>query len=353
MALQHFQSIGWQIGLTYMSNRAEGLNYDYLSHLLDEMKDNNMNLLSVMMQSYAWFDPVHDGYCWPVQNQNLECYKDIHAINCLKSTEYLSKVISLAAKKGIEIELFLNWGIWNHEKIIHKYPNSLLQLNLKGKQGGWLHCPDSPDAWKLGLDEVSDLLTFYNHSNVKRYAFERISYASNEYCHCDYTQKKFQQRSKLSNQAQKKDAFSKWKVQNIEKLLQNYVQHIKELRPDIKIGIHSQGKLGWGHDPATFKKIGIDYIEPHTIQFKTNKIQFYKMIKFLAPNDCILHFCARDIAPQNYPIWIKTPKIIKQVFHWIHDYQGDNIKGMLFFNEPAVSNTNKKAIYEEISKYQS
>jgi hypothetical protein len=42
---------GWQIGLTYGSQRPQGLDYPYCLNLLDEMAAQGMNLLSVMMQS--------------------------------------------------------------------------------------------------------------------------------------------------------------------------------------------------------------------------------------------------------------------------------------------------------------
>ncbi len=70
------KTFGWQVGVTYGSGRPGGLDYPYFVTLLEEMESNGMNLLSLMMQSYGYFDPDHDGYAWPVRNAALKHYQD-------------------------------------------------------------------------------------------------------------------------------------------------------------------------------------------------------------------------------------------------------------------------------------
>ena len=72
----------------------------------------------------------------------------------------------------------------------------------------------------------------------------------------------------------------------------------------------------------------------------------YKNWKHIHPNKCILHFDARDKAPNNYPIWIKTPKVMKKVLTWVDQYSVDNLEGVLFFNEPLISKQNRSIIYD-------
>lgn len=317
-----------------------------MMRLLDEMVEHGMNLISIMMQSYSIYDPIHDGYSWPVRNGKLQAYRDENAMNSDPNTEFLSNIIKEASKRNIEVELFLNYGIWNHQRIKEDYPNSSIQVGRKGEKEGWVHCPDSPGAWQQGLDEVEDLLSFYDDANIKRFAFERLGYKSSRHCHCGFTEQKFVD-SGATN-------FDLWKQNRISLLLGKYVDFIRSVRPDIKIGLHSQGKSSWGHDPKRFRAVGIDYVLPHTIQFKTSKRRLYKMLDHLHPNDCILHFDARNTAPRDYPIWIKTPRIIRRVLRRINKYKenrGDHIKGFLFFNEPMVSRDNKSAIYEFADKY--
>jgi len=43
--------VGWQIGVTYQSDKPQGLDRDYFLRLLDEMASHRMNLLSIMMLS--------------------------------------------------------------------------------------------------------------------------------------------------------------------------------------------------------------------------------------------------------------------------------------------------------------
>ena len=55
---------GWQVGITYESARPEGNALPRLTRLLSEMANAGMNLLSLMMVSYAYFDPAHDGFVY-------------------------------------------------------------------------------------------------------------------------------------------------------------------------------------------------------------------------------------------------------------------------------------------------
>jgi len=70
-----------------------GLDRDYLLRLLDEMAVNRMNLLSLMMQSYGYFDPAHDGYAWPVRNPRLLPYQDPNAVNARPGREFVRDII--------------------------------------------------------------------------------------------------------------------------------------------------------------------------------------------------------------------------------------------------------------------
>jgi glycosyl hydrolase family 10 len=342
------QKFGWQVGVTYHSKRPHGLDYEYFINLLNEMEENNMNLLSLMMLSYGYFDPTHDGYCWPVSNPKLKCYQDTEALNSSTDTEFLSKIIIEAEKRNIEVDIMMNWGIWNNKRIITNYPDSIVQQNKKKEAPSWLHCPDSPGAWQLGLDEVEDLIKYYNHPNVKSYSFERISYGGRSNCYCDFTVKKFHDDTQFDLENTNQDQINTWKSKNIGDLIQKYTKIIKSIRPEIKIGLHSQGKKVWGHSPNQFKNWGIDFVLPHTIQFKTSKRSLYSTFDRLAPNPCILHFDGRDTAFTNYPIWEKTPKIIRKVLGWIKKYKENHITGILFFNEPGVSKRNRKEIYSNI-----
>lgn len=345
------QYFGWQVGVTYGSGKPGGLDYPHFILLLEEMESNGMNLLSLMMQSYSFYDPLHDGYCWPVQNPALAYYRDESAINAQQSGEFIKRVILDAADRNIDVELFLNWGIWNPAKIERGYPTAHLQQDRHGKAHGWLHCPDSSGAWQAGLDEVTDLLSYYAHPNVKRFAFERVGYQGKDSCYCPATGAAYRAETNKELFAATKTQVQEWKYSHVGHLLQQYITHVKTEKNGIQVGIHTQGNPGWGHNPRDFPKIGVDYLLPHTIQFKTSKREFYQMLDSLTPNPCILHFCARNVALPNYPIWIKTPQIIRKVLSWAFTYSKDHLQGILFFNEPAVSRENKQAIYETLRAF--
>jgi hypothetical protein len=225
---------------------------------------------------------------------------------------------------------------------------SNLQISKRNQVGGWLHCPDSPVAWQQGLDEVIDLLTYYPQKNVTRFGFERISYSSNNYCYCPSTQAQFrEQMHKNLDQSHGKE-LDAWRIRNITAKMTEYITQIHNIRPDLKVDAHARGSIEWGHDPLLYPSCGIAAVQPHTIQFKSSKRDIYRVLDSLAPNTCISHFDARDIAPTNYPIWIKSPKIIHEVLHWLDDYPKSHLRGIIFFNEPAVSPQNKQALYDAL-----
>ncbi|MFH1922900.1 MAG: hypothetical protein ABIP48_23800 [Planctomycetota bacterium] len=349
--------VGWQVGVTYQATARQGRDRDSLMRLLDEMAQHRMNLLSLMMISHGFYDPNHDGYCWPVRNPRLKHYWDSNSINGRESTEFVRDVIAAAADRGIETQLFMNWGIWNPDRIQAAYPAASPQINrqeaLAAKTSKyWLHCPDSPGAWQAGLDEVADLLTYYDHPNVTSYGLERLSYGGAQYCFCPHTQEKYRQEMGASIFDESAAGLEAWKRKHVGDYLSQYVEHIKRVKPDAGTWLHTQCAAGWGHDPPQLKACGIDYVVPHTIQFRETKLGIHQKLERLAPNPCVLHFCTRDRRPANYPLWIKTPEIIAEVIDWVLDYPGDNLAGIMFFNENATSPRNKEAAYEQIKRFQ-
>jgi len=348
---RRFRYLGWQVGLTYQAETPGGVDRAHLLRLLDEMAEHGLNTLSLMMQSYGCYDPAHDGYAWPVLNKKLQPYRDPAAMNAQPEQEYVHAIIDAAAARGIAVHLFLNWGIWNPTKIARPYPDAVLQHAAGAPPSDWLHCPDSPGAWQLGLDEVEDLLTFYRHPNVTSFAFERISYQCHDRCHCPHTQKTFRAETGGALATAEPRRVEAWKNEHIGSLLRAYTAHIRRLRPEIAIGLHTQCAQGWGHDPAQLRRHGIDYLLPHTIQFPTTQKELYAMLARLAPNPCVLHFCTRDRRPANYNLWIKTPAIIEEALRWVREYPGDNLAGILFFNEPATSLVNRQAVYRGLRHF--
>ena len=344
--------VGWQVGVTYQSGKPQGLNRDYMLRLLDEMASHRMNLLSIMMLSYGFYDPEHDGYAWPVRNPALRHYQDADCINARTETEFIREIIGAAADRQIEVQLFLNWGIWNPEKMHLGYPSASVQVNREGQSRGWLHCPDSPGSWRAGLDEVQDLLEFYDHRNIKGFAFERISYQTSRHCYCPYTRERFHADIGGDLFTAKKGDVDAWKKEHVGGLIAEYVRHIRGIRPDLSIGLHTQCAQGWGHDAAKLKSYGIDMVLPHTIQFQESEDSLHALLHRLEPNPCVLHFCTRDRRPANYKLWIKTPEIIGEALEWIRHYSGGNLAGLLFFNEPATSPANKEAVYKNLKYFE-
>ncbi len=339
------EKYGWMVSPTYNSGSKKGLDYPHFVRLLEEMQAQDMNFLSIMMVSYGLYDTLHDGFCWPIQNPRLRCYLDKTALNSHAETEFITRVLDDTARRGIKVGFFLNWGIWNHSKIIQNYPDSAVQRHRKKGAQGWLHCPDSPGAWDFGTDSVSDLLTFYRHKNLHSVSVERIGYTGGDFCYCPHTRAAFGAETGIDMDVASAEQIKLWKSRHIGQKLSDYKSHIRLFNPDLQLWLHTQGKSGWGHDPKTLQSYGVDALLPHTVQKKQTKRQLLAMVDRLAPNDCYLHFDLRDRAPVNYKIWKKTPRIIQKSLKAIHQSSRSHIKGLVFFNEAAVSPKNRRAAY--------
>lgn len=346
--------LGWQIGITYEADMPSGNTLPKMVALLDEMACNGMNILSLMMTSYAYFDPAHDGFAWPVQNKRLECFRDKRCLNANAKTEFVSRVIEEAERRGIEIQLFSNLAIYNPERIAASYPDAALQKERNGKERQWLFCPDSPDVWQLENDETEDLLKFYNHRNVKSIAFERLSYSSGS-CYCAASAEKFMRETgrSMADYGEGDALFDEWKVNSISEKIAELNKRIKTLKPSIQVWLHSSCAPGWGHASARLKGAGVDCVVPHVAHFVMDKAGFNTLLDRVGPNDTVLHFCVRDKVLKNYNIWQKSPANIEEIGEWALQYAQANphLKGILFFNENTVSDENRAEVYRLIKKF--
>jgi hypothetical protein len=354
-APRRLKYMGWQVGVTYQAKAPGGLTRDEMMRLLDDMARHRMNLLSLQMISYAFFDPNHDGYCWPVANPKLKPLWDSTAINSHPKTEYVRELIEAAAQRGVEVQMIMNWGIWNPDKIRRGYPDAgLLEkrpgTERPGAKQGWVFCPDAPGSWHAGLDEVADLLSYYTHPNLTSYSFETLAYHN---CFCSYTQKQYEEETGKSLLEATDVERAAWAKRHIGGLLKQYVAHIHRLRPKMGVWLHTSCAASWGHDPKMLPQCGFDYLLPHAFHFPVAKEQFFKKLRSLEPNKCVLHFSARDVRPTNYKLWIQTPESIAEKIGWVLDYPGNNIAGILFYNPNAMSPGNIAAVYEQIKRFES
>ncbi len=345
--------LGWQVGLSYEAASPEGNSREKILNLLDEMADNGMNILSLMMTGYARFDPMHDGFCWPVKNPKLECLRDVKCLNADVRTEYVSAVIEEAEKRGIEIQLFSNLAIYNPERIRISYPGAAEQKAKDGEIRPWLFCPDSDDVWQLEKDEIEDLLTIYNHKNVRSISFERLSFSKGScWCRCSEAQFFKDTGYSIAGYGDGNPVFDEWKNSNINGKLRNLNEMIKTIKPGTEVWLHSSCVPGWGHDPKKLKEAGVDCVVPHIAHFPMNQQDFNTVLDRINPNDKVLHFCVRNKALQNYRVWEKNPQIIAEIGEWIEQYRRENknLKGILFFNENTVSKENRNAVYRLVEK---
>lgn len=346
--------LGWQVGITYESARPEGNTLPRLERLLGEMASAGMNLLSLMMASYAYFDPAHDGFSWPVTNPRLKCLRDTACLNAREETEFVAELISLAHSRGIDVQLFTNLAIYNPEKIAVSYPGAQLQISESGAARKWLYCPVNADVWQLENDEIEDLLSRYTPCGVESVAYERLSFAAGT-CRCESCAQRFFEDTErdLDEEEAGSAVFEKWKTDVITEKMSALNRAVKMTYPDTQVWLHSSCAPGWGHDPARLAGAGVDCVVPHVAHSVMEKRDFDALLDRLAPNDTVLHFCVRNKALPHYPIWEKTPADIAEIGNWALDYAKRNtrMKGILFFNENTVSAENRRAVYRLVERF--
>ena len=346
-----FRHLGWQVGLSYQTPRSEGKRPEELRRLIREMCDHGMNLLSLMLVSYSYFDD-HDGFCWPTRRKSLRCYRDEDSLNANEETEFLGDVIEEAKKAGMHVQLMTNWGLWNPDRIRKGYPQAAVQQQADGRRKGWLHCPDNPDVYRCGLDVMLDVLERYADRGADSYAIEYPGYGG---CFCAFTREAFSRETgetltpawARANPA----AFERWKQEHIGGILKRLVGEVHARFPGVEIWLHTACAAGRGHSPKYVKEAGITTAIPYLMHSAGDFSDIARNLRAVSPLSAVGHVCVRSKPFKNYPIPPKTPDVIRGFFDAIEQTTADNLTGLMFFNESCVSDENRKAVYDGIQRF--
>ena len=340
-----FAYVGWQVGVNYQAE-GSGIDWPYLKNVIDRSADAGMNFISLMMVSYGYFCPEHDGYAWPVANPRLRPLRDRNCLNVNLESEFVSRALDYAKKRGFHCQLMMNGMIWNPARVASSYPQAASQRHSDGRKeiDGWLFCPDSPGGFQLAVDEIRDLLAFYADSPVDSFAFERLGYNAGT-CYCAYSREQFRRDTGQDLDASSL-SHSIWKGNAARGHLKRYVDAIKQVRPGIGVWAHSGGAPEWGHYPHVLRDIGIAAVSNHGQHFLTTKQAFHQQLDWLDPLPCIPHLCVRDKPTQNYRVPLRGPEMIREHAEWLADYPGDRVQGAVFFNEVRTTERNKAVVYD-------
>ena len=351
-----FRYLGWQVGLSYQTPRPEGKRPEELRQLLREMRDNGMNFISFMLATYSFFDPGHDGFCWPVRRKGLLSYREERSLNANEKTEFLGDIIQEANEAGFHVQLMTNCGIWNPQRIVGGYPKTRPQINFDGQPFGWVHCPDNPDADRCVRDVVLDALGRYAHRGVSSYAVEWPGYSGSG-CFCEYTRAAFARQTgrELTPQWAKanRDEFDLWKERHMGPILKRLVDEVHQQTPDVEVWHHTacRRSRGRGHAPEHLVKAGITATMPYVMHSRTPDFsEILKNVEACYPLPAVAHVCVRSKAFKNYPIPAKDPAMIGRFFDTVKQTDSENLAGLAFFNESIVTPENRKAVYEGIRR---
>jgi len=340
--------VGWQVGITYQTATKEGLNRQYLEKLLLEMKDNGMNYISFMMNGPGNNDPIHDGYAWPVQHTKARCYKDNNCLNAQPDHEFLSDIIEQAANLNFHVDLMMNGFWWNPEKTKLGYPG-IRSTDSGANDYYYHHCSDNDQVWALAVDEVKDLLQYYNSKSVKSYTFEMRGQDSG--CKCIDTRNKFKEALTNANipnyetMKQENNLFYLWKNMRHRQVFQEYVTAIKTIRSDINVCHHGFYEFKGIFSASNYKNSGIAFNIP-VIHLITTEDRLKSVLLSSEDFPLVLHVDTRGTPTKNYAVPLKTPKDILNMGEWIEKNNRKNLIGVVFFNEVATSKENRQAVYD-------
>lgn len=351
-----FRYLGWQAGLSYQTPRPEGKRPEELRQLLREMGDNGMNFISFMLVSYSFFDPQHDGFCWPVRREGLRSYRDERSLNANEKTEFLGDVIQEASEAGFHVQLMTNCGIWNPERIVQGYPQTRPQVHLDGKRTSWVHCPDIPDGYRCVRDVILDALERYAGRGVSSYAIEWPGYVGNA-CFCEHTRAAFKSETGRALTPEwaraNRDAFDRWKQRHIGAVTKRLIDEVHEQIPGAEIWHHTActASRGRGHEAAQLRRAGVTTTMPYMMHSRTTDLSdVSRNVLACRPLPAVGHVCVRARPFKNYPIPPKDPALIGRFFDAIEATPLENLVGLAFFNESNVPPENRKAVYEGVAR---
>ena len=351
---RRFRYLGWMVGLSYQTPRPEGKRPEELRRLIREMQDHGMNFISFMLVGYSFYDPNHDGFCWPVRRKGLFSYRDERSLNARDETEFLGDIIQEASEAGLHVQLMTNCGIWNPQRIVKGYPKTRPQLNWSGNRPGWVHCPDNPDTDRCVRDVMLDALDRYAGRGVASYAIEWPGYHGNA-CFCEFTRTAFVRETgrELTTEwarANRKE-FNRWKEEHMGGIIKQLVDAVHARRPAVEIWHHTACAPGRGHAPEQLRRAGIAATIPYMMHKRTDDLSdVSRNLRAVHPLPAIGHVCVRSRPFKNYNIPPKDPRMIRKFFDVIRRTKADNLAGLMFFNESNVTVENRKAVYEGIER---
>ena len=352
-APRRLKYVGWQVGVTYQATSPGGLARDDMMRMLDAMARHRMNLLSLQMLGYAHFDPKHDGYCWPVSNPKLRPLWDATASQWPARDGILARGDRIGGRAGDRSPDVHELG----DLESREDPPELSRCRQSGvapssrqaaAHAGLVLCAERAgimaDRARRSSRPVDLLLPHECHQlRVRKPLLPRLFLPP--------TQEKYRRETGKSLLDAPKIERDAWSKERISKLLKQYVEHLRRIRPHLDVWLHTRCTTDSGHDPKRLPECGFNFVLPHTFHFPITQEKFHATLRHLEPNRCVLHFSARDVRPTNYPLWIQTPESIAEKIGWVLDYPGENLAGILFYNPNAMSPRNVRAVYEQIRRF--
>jgi len=363
---------GWTTCLTYQTADRK-LDYDYFSHLLNEMKEHGMTHLIVMMASHGYFSPGNHGLAWPVKNPKLKPQLDKNAVNAYEETEFFSRVIEKAHALGIKVIVEIKYlgmvgvkegypGIefltTKNGSYTHKVDSEASDFERKAIEAMHICC-DSELAHQYMRDKIQDILKRYN--NLDGLVLEHPSYTGAS-CYCQSSRKILLQDTGKDRHEIDKETLLEWKSIRIRDRLIDLKHLVKGINPKFAFGFYTglpvtDGNIvgfqdNRGHRTETLAQVGFDFVMPYCEGRNRDKEteMIEKVIEHLAPLRFYLHTTIRRDMPRHYRLPPKGPAYIKNIINWGKDYtkKNDRFLGMTFFNEVKIPEENRQAVYESI-----
>ena len=156
--------------------------------------------------------------------------------------DQIEQCLAAAKKYGLEVHVWkVNYNLSGapREFVEKLREEGRLQVFVGGESQAWL-CPSHPKNFQLEVDSMLEVAKKYDVAGLH---FDYIRYPGGNSCFCDGCRERFQADAGLKVDAWPKDchsgvhkaAYTKWRCDQISRLVQAVHEEAKKLRPSLKV----------------------------------------------------------------------------------------------------------------------
>ena len=214
---------GIECSITYQVGEERPLKW--WKDIIDRLVSVGANTLVVCPSGDGFWYPEAYGYDYP--SKKLKQFRNPNCLNADPKTEYLSKVIDYANKRGVNF--WFQLIVFKQKWLTDAFP----EMKETEVGAGPRLCRDHPETMGLIKDMIEDLKGLY--PDVYGYSLVQIRWQD---CHCPYTISQFQNYFKKSYKDATKEEWDCFRSMRTRDVLGNVLKYLKKR---YKVYAHIEG----------------------------------------------------------------------------------------------------------------